>query len=62
MSCGCENKKRASEYERQRDLAKKYAVMEQCLVELRLKGDGTYSFNKAGAGGVGEIVEYIHYL
>lgn len=62
MSCGCENKKKASEYDRQRDLAKKYAVLEQCIVVLRLKDDGTYTFNRADAGGVGRIVEYIHYL
>lgn len=62
MSCDCENKRKASELDRQRGLAKAYAVMEQCIVELRQKEDGTYTFNRAGAGGVGSIVEYIHYL
>lgn len=62
MSCGCKNKAMSSDLERQRRLAKNLAVMEQCMVELRIKADGSYTFNRAGAGGVGEIVEYIHYL
>lgn len=62
MSCGCENKKIASERERIAELAKKCAVMEQCIMELRLKDDGTYTFNRVGIEGYGKIIEYIHYL
>lgn len=62
MSCGCENKKIASERERIAELAKKCAVMEQCIMELRLKDDGTYTFNRVGVEGYGKIIEYIHYM
>jgi hypothetical protein len=62
MSCGCENKKKASDLERMRSLAKKAAVLSGCIMELRKRGDGTYTFNCRGTGGSGEIIEYIHYL
>lgn len=62
MSCGCENKRKASEYDRMRRLAKTFAVMRQHVVELRKSSDGTYSFNSLGENGRGEIVEFIHYL
>jgi len=62
MSCGCENKRKASEYERMRKLAKACAVMEGCIVELRRCDDGTFTFNRTGVEGKGEIIEYIHYL
>lgn len=62
MSCGCENKKRAGEYERMRSLAKKAAVLNECIIEMRMKDDGTYTFACAGSGGAGKIIEYIHYL
>ena len=62
MSCGCENKKKAGEYERMRGLAKKAAILNGCIMELRLKDDGTYAFNCRGNGGPGTIIEYIHYL
>jgi len=62
MSCGCENKKKAGEYERMKSLAKKAAVLNECIVELRLRDDGTYTFSCRGAGGSGKVIEYIHYL
>lgn len=62
MSCGCENKKRASEYERMKSLAKKAAILSECIMELRLRDDGTYAFNCRDTGGSGVIIEYIHYL
>ena len=52
----------ASERERIASLAKKCAVMEQCIMELRQKADGTYTFNRVGVEGDGKIIEYIHYL
>lgn len=62
MSCGCENKKKAGEYERMSSLAKKAAILSGCIMELRLKDDGTYAFNCHGTGGSGKIIEYFHYL
>ncbi len=62
MSCGCENNKKASDYLKAAELAKKYAVMQQCIVELRKCADGRYTFNRRGSEGHGEIVEFIHYL
>lgn len=62
MSCGCDNKKKASEYERMRRLAKACAVMEGCIIELRRCDDGTYTFNRVGVEGRGVIIEYVHYL
>ena len=62
MSCGCENKQRASEYERMKSLAKKAAILNECIMEMRLRDDGTYAFNCRGSEGSGVIIEYIHYL
>ena len=62
MSCGCENKQRASEYERMKSLAKKAAILNECIMERRLRDDGTYTFNCCGTGGSGKIIEYVHYL
>lgn len=45
-----------------RKLAKACAVMEGCIVELRRCDDGTFTFNRTGVEGKGEIIEYIHYL
>jgi hypothetical protein len=62
MSCGCENKQRASEYERMKSLAKKAAILNECIMEMRQRDDGTFAFNCRGTGGNGKIIEYIHYL
>lgn len=61
MSCQCENKKRREDYEKQYNLAKKFAVMEQCIVVMCKKSDGSYVFTRLGERFEGEIVEYIHY-
>lgn len=62
MSCECENKKRASELERISSLARKMAIIEQCIFVVRMLDDGTYSFNKIGFDNNGLIIEYRHYL
>ncbi|MBQ7205017.1 MAG: hypothetical protein IJS04_04150 [Muribaculaceae bacterium] len=62
MSCGCENKRKAGEYERMAGLAKKAAILNECVMEFRQKEDGTYTFNCLGTGGTGKIIEYFHYL
>lgn len=62
MSCACQNKNLASELERIRGLARKMAIIEQCVSEIRKHNDGSYSFNKIGYGNKGSIVEYRHYL
>lgn len=42
MSCGCEQKKLASEYERMRRLAKATARLRGATVALYRNSDGTY--------------------
>ncbi len=44
MSCACEHKKLASEYERMRRLAKTTALLHDKTVALFRKEDGTYDF------------------
>ena len=62
MSCGCIHKKMMSEQKRVSELARKYAIMEQTMVAVYKKADGTFSFAPAGEEVQGEIVEYRHYL
>ncbi len=62
MSCGCENRKRMSDYEHVAMLAKKAAQMEGCVYVVYRKKDGTYSFDKEGGEIKGTVVEYKHYL
>lgn len=62
MSCACENKKKASEIERISSLARKMAIIEQCIYEVRLNDDGTYTFCKSGSETKGILIEYRHYL
>lgn len=62
MSCGCEIKKEMSELNRVSDLARKAAVLDECIYVVYLKADGTYSFDKLGTEIKGTIVEYRHYL
>lgn len=62
MSCACQNKNLASELERISLLARKMAIIEQCVYEVRKHDDGTYSFNQIGYGAKGKVVEYRHYL
>ena len=62
MSCACERKKIMSEQKHVSDLARKYAIMEQTMVAVYRKADGTFSFAPAGETINGEIVEYRHYL
>lgn len=62
MSCACQNKKLASELERISQLARKMAIIERCVYEVRKHENGTYSFNQTGYGAKGKIVEYRHYL
>lgn len=61
MSCGCEIKKMMSEQARVSELARKAAKMEQTMMAVYKKADGTFSFGPAGEI-EGEIVEYRHYL
>ena len=62
MSCACERKKIMSEQTRVSELARKFAVMEQTMVAVYKKSDGTFSFAPVGEEIQGEIVEYRHYL
>lgn len=62
MSCSCINRKLMSEQTRVSDLARKCAILEQTMVAVYRKADGTYSFAPAGEEIKGEIVEYRHYL
>lgn len=62
MSCGCRIKKAMSEQSRVSGLARKCAIMEQSIVAVFKKADGTFSFAPVGEEIQGEIVEYRHYL
>lgn len=62
MSCSCIRKKLMSEQTRVSELARKCAIMEQTMVAVYKKADGTYSFATVGEEIKGEIVEYRHYL
>lgn len=44
MSCACEHKKMASEYERMLRLAKATAILHEKTVALYKNDDGTYGF------------------
>lgn len=61
MSCGCENRKKMCEYSQVRELAKKAALLDECVYVVYRKDDGTYSFDKENE--IKEnIVEYVYYL
>lgn len=62
MSCGCDIRKEMGELERVSELARKVAMLEECIYVVYLKADGTYSFDKLGTEIKGRIVEYRHYL
>ena len=62
MSCGCENKKKQSDYERIAGLAKKAALMERAVYVVYRRADGTYAFDREDAVIEGEIIEFKHYL
>lgn len=51
-----------SEQTRVSELARKCAIMEQTMVAVYRKADGTFSFAPVGEEINGEIVEYRHYL
>lgn len=62
MSCSCIHKKIMSEQDHVSELARKCAIMEQSIVAVYRKADGTFSFAPVGDEIKGEIVEYRHYL
>lgn len=62
MSCSCIRKKIMSEQDHVSELARKCAIMEQSIVAVYRKADGTFSFAPVGDEIKGEIVEYRHYL
>lgn len=62
MSCNCEMKKVMSELERVSELARKAAILDECVYVVYRKDDGTYAFDKDGTEIKGSIVEYRHYL
>lgn len=58
MSCACEHKRLASEYERMRRLAKAAAKLRDKTVALYKNDDGTYGFT-TDTDSDKSIVEYI---
>lgn len=62
MSCSCIHKKMMSKQTRVSGLARKLAIMEQSIVAVYKKADGTFSFAPVDEEIKGEIVEYRHYL
>lgn len=55
-------KKVMSELERVSELARKAAILDECIYVVYQKADGTYAFDKDGVEIKGSIVEYRHYL
>ncbi len=51
-----------SDLERVSGLARKAAMLDECIMVVYKKPDGTYSFDRLGDEIRGEIVEYRHYL
>ena len=62
MSCSCDNKQIMCEYAHVSELARKAAILEQCISVVYRRPDGAYGFDKAGSEIDGEIVEFRHYL
>ena len=62
MSCGCKIKKEMSELKRVSELARKAAMLDECIYVIYLKADGSYSFDRLGTEIKGTIVENRHYL
>lgn len=62
MSCGCKIRKEMSELKRVSELARKAAMLDECIYVIYLKADGSYSFDRLGTEIKGTIVEYRHYL
>lgn len=60
MSCRCENKKRMSELERVSELARKAAILEQRVMAIHQRADGSYTFDSDTHKE--DIVELRHYL
>lgn len=59
MSCRCVKEKWQRDLEKQRDLAKKAAMLEDRTYVLYKRPDGMYSFTPEGQHYNGEIVEII---
>jgi hypothetical protein len=63
MSCRCLLDKWQRDLQKQRELAQKAAVMEQCIYVV-YENNGKYNFCKEStfSDNLGELVEYITYL
>ena len=59
MSCGCENRRKSQELDRQRKLAKKLAMMEDEAVAIYLNDNGTYGFAGVSEEIDKKIIEYV---
>lgn len=61
MSCRCEAQKRMSESGRVSELARKAAILEQKIMAVYRRSDGTYGFDIYNGDNNG-VVELRHYL
>ncbi len=62
MACACEQKKAMSDLARVSGLARKAAILDQCIMVVYKKQDGIYHFDRLGSVISGEIIEYRHFL
>ncbi|WP_300701003.1 hypothetical protein [Bacteroides sp.] len=62
MACNCDNKKVMCECAYVSELARKAAILEQCIYVVYKKADDTYCFDKVGSEIEGTIVEFRHYM
>ena len=58
----CKNKKVMCECSYMSELARKTAILEQCIYVVYKKTDGTFGFEKVGAEIEGAIVEFRHFM
>lgn len=62
MSCACERKKLMGDLERVSGLARKSAQMEEKVMAVYRRADGTYAFCGADELSGEDVVEYRHWL
>lgn len=62
MSCACERRKRMSDFERVSELARKAARMEEKVMAVYARNDGTYAFCGVDELEGEDVVEYRHWL
>ena len=61
MNCMCNTKQIQSELCRISELARKAAILDECIYVVYRKSDGTYAFDRVGQEIREHIVEFRHF-